>query len=63
MAELYNYERVKAYAVIGLHNLLHSGNEINLNNFVMIMEPLNKIYNRSNVIKFSKDLLLKEKGE
>lgn len=63
MAELYNYEQVKAYAVIGLHNLQHSGNKMNLNNFVMIMEPLNKIYNRSNVIKFSKDLLLNEKGE
>lgn len=63
MAELYNYEQVKAYAVIGLHNLFHSGNKMNLNNFVMIMEPLNKIYNRSNVIKFSKDLLLNEKGE
>ena len=63
MAELYNYEQIKAYAVTGLHNLLHSGNDTNLNNFVMILEPLNRIHNKKSIVEFSKSLLLKEKGE
>lgn len=65
MEKLYNYGQVKAFALIGLHNLLHSANKntINLKTLNMFLEPLNKIHKGSEVVQYSKKLLENERTE
>lgn len=61
---LYTYKQVKAYALIGLHNLLNSGNKdsINLETFEMFLEPLEKVHTKEKVAAFSQKLLEDEKA-
>ena len=61
---LYTYNQVKAYALIGLHNLLHSGNKdsINLKTFEMFLDPLEKVHTKEKVVAFSEKLLENEKA-
>lgn len=61
---LYTYNHVKAYALIGLHNLLNSGNKdsIDLETLDMFLDPLEKVHTKEKVIAFSKMLLENEKA-
>ncbi|MBP3596900.1 MAG: hypothetical protein J6J60_05840 [Clostridia bacterium] len=62
---LYTFNHVKAYALIGLHNLLNSGNKdsIDLETLDMFLDPLETVHTKEKVIEFSKLLLKKEKEE
>lgn len=56
MEELYNWKQVKAYAIIGLNNLLKSANKDNVNNlkqFDMFLDALPKVYKKNDVIKYA----------
>ena len=58
--ELYNYEQVIAYAVIGLNDMLNSANKDNmsLKEFAtLFMEPLNKIHKKANVVEYANKLI------
>lgn len=48
--ELYNWNQVRAYAVVALHNLLSKNKDINLRNFVSELDPLQTSYGRDGVI-------------
>lgn len=59
MRELYNWEQVKAYAKIGLHNLLHSANKSNIRDLEeldMFLDALPKVHKKENVIEEAKNL-------
>lgn len=58
--ELYNFEQVIAYAVIGLNNLLKSANKdnINLKDFAeLFMKPLNNVHKKENVVEHANRLI------
>lgn len=59
MEELYTYEQVRAYAVIGAYSLLNSGkySKKRLCEFdECIMQPLGIICEKEKVIKYSNEL-------
>ena len=59
----YNWKQVKAYAKIGLHNLLHSGNRDDIDNletFDMFLEPLKEIHKKEDVVKYAENLIEKQ---
>lgn len=62
MENLYNYEQVEAFALIGLHNLLNSSNKdnINLNTFKMFLEPLEKLHSKEFAVNYANTLLEEE---
>lgn len=62
MGNLYNYEQVEAFALIGLHNLLNSANKdnINLNTFKMFLEPLEKLHSKEFAVNYANSLLEEE---
>ncbi len=62
MGNLYTYKQVEAFALIGLHNLLNSANKdkINLNNFKMFLEPLEKLHSKEFAINYANSLLEEE---
>lgn len=63
MGTLYNWNQVKAYAKIGLHNLLHSGNRDDIDNlktFDMFLEPLKDIHRKEDVVKYAEKLKSRE---
>lgn len=47
--ELYTWEQVRAYAVIALHSLKNSANEINMKNLKMCIDPLQTLYSKDGV--------------
>lgn len=57
---LYTWEQVESYSIIALNNLLHSANEVNLKNMKMVIEPLQTLHSKDEVIRFAKRLLEKE---
>lgn len=57
---LYTWEQVESYSIIALNNLLHSANEVNLKNMKMVIEPLQTLHSKDEVIKFAERLLEKE---
>ncbi len=62
MANLYNYEEVEAFALIGLNNLLNSANKdnINLNTFKMFLNPLEKLHSKEFAVRYANNLLNEE---
>ena len=62
MGVLYNYKEVKAFALIGLHNLLSSANRdnINLKTFEMFLDPLEKVHKKEEVVKYAEKLKSRE---
>ena len=48
--ELYNWEQVRAYAVIALNNLLNKNKDITTENFIKEMNPLQTLYGKEGVI-------------
>ena len=64
MGNLYNYEQVEAFALIGLHNLLNSANKdnINLNTFKMFLKPLEKLHSKEFAVNYA-NTLLEEKNK
>lgn len=59
MEELYNWEQVKAYAKIGLYNLLHSANKSNiedLEQLEMFLDELPKVHKKENVVEYANKL-------
>lgn len=48
--ELYNWEQVRAYAVIALNNLLNKNKDITTENFIKEMNPLQTLYGKDGVI-------------
>ncbi len=62
MGNLYNYEQVEAFALIGLHNLLNSANKdnINLNTFKMFLKPLEKLHSKEFAVNYANTLLEEE---
>ena len=63
MEELYNYEQVMSFALIGLHNLLNSANKdnVSLKNLKIFLEPLPKVHNKNDIVEYANKLLEKEK--
>lgn len=47
--EFYTWEQVRAYAVIALHSLKNSANEINMKNLKMCIDPLQTLYEKDGV--------------
>jgi len=62
VGNLYNYEQVEAFALIGLHNLLNSANKdnINLNTFKMFLKPLEKLHSKEFAVNYANTLLEEE---
>ena len=62
MGNLYNYEQVEAFALIGLHNLLNSANKdnINLNTIKMFLKPLEKLHSKEFAVNYANTLLEEE---
>ena len=62
MGNLYNYEQVEAFALIGLHNSLNSANKdnINLNTFKMFLKPLEKLHSKEFAVNYANTLLEEE---
>lgn len=48
--ELYNWEQVRAYAVIALNNLLNKNEDITTDNFIKEINPLQTLYGKEGVI-------------
>ena len=48
--ELYNWEQVRAYAVIALNNLFNKNKDITTENFIKEMNPLQTLYGKDGVI-------------
>lgn len=48
--ELYNWEQVRAYAVIALNNLLNKNEDITTDNFIKEINPLQTLYGKDGVI-------------
>lgn len=63
--DLYNYEQVMSFAVIGLNNLLNSANKdnIKLRSLKMFMEPLPKVHKKDIIEEYADRLLRTEKEE
>lgn len=59
--ELYNWDQVRAYALIGLKNLKNKNKEINLVNFVKELDSLQTTYGKEGVIGLANRYLNKEK--
>lgn len=59
--ELYNWDQVRAYAVIGFNNLKNKNKEINLVNFVKELDSLQTMYGKEGVIGLANRYLNKEK--
>ena len=57
--ELYTWEQVRAYSIIALHNLVHSANQVNLNNIKKFIDPLQTLYGKDGVVEYA-ELLLKK---
>ena len=55
--EKYNWQHVQAYSIIALNNLLNSANDITLENMKMIIEPLDLLHTKKEVIEYSEKLL------
>ena len=64
MKELYTFEQVKAFALIGFYNLLNSANEdkMNLKTLNMFINPLEELYKgrKNEIVQYSNKLLEKE---
>ena len=60
--ELYNWDQVRAYALIGLNNLLKTidKKEINLKNFKKELDPLQTSFGKEGVIGYANRLLNKK---
>lgn len=58
MEKKYDYEEVKAFALIALSNLLHSANknDISLKTFELFLDPLEKVYEKLDVIESANKL-------
>ena len=55
--EIYTWQHVQAYSIIALNNLLNSANDITLENMKMIIEPLDLLHTKKDVIEYSEKLL------
>ena len=55
--EKYNWQHVQAYSIRALNNLLNSANDITLENMKMIIEPLDLLHTKKDVIEYSEKLL------
>lgn len=58
--ERYSWEHVVSYCIIALNNLKNSANDITLKNIEMIIDPLDKIHTKKEVINYAKLLLEQE---
>ena len=48
--ELYNWDQVRAYAVIALNNVLNKNKDITTDNFIKELDPLQSLYGKDGVI-------------
>lgn len=48
--ELYNWDQLKAYSIIALLNILDKKEEVNVENFVRELDPLQTLYGKEGVI-------------
>lgn len=48
--ELYNWDQVRAYAIIALYNLIKNNKKINIVNFVKELDSLQTMYGKEEVI-------------
>lgn len=48
--ELYNWDQVRAYAVIALNNVLNKNKDITTGNFIKELDPLQTLYGKDGVI-------------
>lgn len=60
--ELYNWDQVRAYALIGLNNLLKTEdkNNIDLKKFKRELDPLQTSFGKEGVVGYANRLLNKE---
>ena len=48
--ELYNWDQVRAYAVIALNNVLNKNKDITTDNLIKELDPLQTLYGKDGVI-------------
>lgn len=53
----YTWEQVRAYSIIALHNLLHSANEVNLENIKKFIDPLQTLHDKDTVVGYAERLI------
>ena len=63
MKELYNWEQVKAYAILALNHLIISPNDIDLKNISINIDLVQRIYKDEQVVDLAIKLLKKEQKE
>lgn len=59
--ELYNWDQVRAYAVIALSNLKNKNKEINKVSFIKELDSLQTMYGKEGVVGLANRYLNKEK--
>lgn len=59
--ELYNWDQVRAYAVIALTNLKNKNKEINKVSFIKELDSLQTMYGKEGVVGLANRYLNKEK--
>ena len=59
--ELYNWDQVRAYAVIALTNLKNKNKEINKLSFIKELDSLQTMYGKEGVVGLANRYLNKEK--
>lgn len=57
--ELYNWDQVKSYSIIAIHNLEENKKEINYKNFVKELDTLQTRYGKEGVIGLANRLIRK----
>lgn len=58
--ELYNWDQVRAYAVIALNNVLNKNKDITTDNFIKELNPLQTLYGKDGVVGYANRLLHKK---
>lgn len=59
--ELYNWDQVRAYAIIALYNLIKNNKKINIVNFVKELDSLQTMYGKEGIVGLANRYLNKEK--
>lgn len=61
--ELYNWDQLRAYSIIAIINLLEKKEEVNVENFIRELDPLQTLYGKEGVIGLSNRLLNNKKNK
>lgn len=59
--ELYNWDQVRAYAIIALYNLIKNNKKINIVNFVKELDSLQTMYGKEGIVGLANRYLKEDK--